>query len=343
MKKILFVFLSLIVPSWSFADTFPSPLVEHMQAVNEELDRLSAPVIPPGKIPLEKTTSVITRKGPSFFQKTHDWFDTDIDEKPEDSTIVPKKHQFEYARDLYLSRYEEPSVMRQKGLLWGHYLRYTYRPPKGTFLHFKELNMYRLEGQLASGKFNYHSEGDPELHVTGKKDVSFEIKGVVGRDFFPVSYLRTTPYIGLGYRYLSDNSDGLNTLVNFTNFLGYKRFSHYYFLPVGIDLTYQTVPAYSLESNFELDYVFKGYQVSKISVVPGENDIYNKQKGGFGLRASLRANRYFQYGAIFGELFVRYWNIGQSSSVDDPLSPGFIWVEPKNNTREIGLRLGLQV
>ncbi len=72
-------------------------------------------------------------------------------------------------------------------------------------------------------------------------------------------------------------------------------------------------------------------------------DITNSQDKGFGIRASVK---FLKRGALvdfYMEPYIRYWNIEQSgaatASVDGSTGQ---WVEPKNNTTEVGSKFGIQ-
>ena len=91
------------------------------------------------------------------------------------------------------------------------------------------------------------------------------------------------------------------------------------------------------------DYLLKGVQISKLGVLPGYSTVENDQRRGYGVRTSLRLNLYSKYCTAFAEGFFRYWAVGQSDDVPDPTDPTFSIFEPRNYTREVGLRLGLQI
>jgi hypothetical protein len=142
---------------------------------------------------------------------------------------------------------------------------------------------------------------------------------------------------------LKDNSEGLDTVIDNFTLLGYKRYSHYDYLPFGADIVFQTDPNYSWETNLEYDYMFNGWEVDKLGVLPGYNTLVVNEKSGNGLRASLRLNLYLKYCTAYVEAFYRYWNIAQSNSKSDAGDPGFGLNEPKNNTQEFGMRIGVKV
>jgi len=143
---------------------------------------------------------------------------------------------------------------------------------------------------------------------------------------------------------LKDNAQGLSAAVDGYDVFGYKGYSHYFYLPIGADILFQTNSRYSLESNLEYDHLIDGYQVDKLGIFPGFNNISMEQGKGNGLKGSLRFNLYFKDYTAFVEGFYRYWNIGPSKAKSVVSGePSIYENEPKNNTEEFGLRVGLQV
>ncbi|MBF0503705.1 MAG: hypothetical protein HQL14_01255 [Candidatus Omnitrophica bacterium] len=287
-----------------------------MRQVNQELDKIEISGIKPSVASPSKNNTIII---PSF--------------KP---AIAPKTNELSFSPELYWAKYDEPKNMYQKGFMSGYSAQFSHRM---TSAPQSIINMFRIQGQWASGKFKQAPDQGP----SGIKDSTFDIRGVVGKDFYPSSYLRTTGYFGFGYRYLKDNSEGLITVTDEYTLQGYKRFSHYCYLPLGADIVYQKYPNSSFESNLEYDYMFNGWQVSKLGDIPGYSTLVVDQRGGYGLRASLRLNLYFKYFTAFAEGFYRYWKIAQSNSKVDPTDPTAVLYEPRNNTQEYGLRIGLQI
>ena len=71
----------------------------------------------------------------------------------------------------------------------------------------------------------------------------------------------------------------------------------------------------------------------------GYEDITNDQESGYGWRAALaltKKTRTIGYGI---ELFYRYWDIDDSEVTRD--SFGRYWIEPDNETSEVGLNLSI--
>ena len=247
---------------------------------------------------------------------------------------VPKGNGLEFSSENYWAKYDEPGNFSQKGFMSGYNASYTHRTNTRSII-----NMFSFQSQWANGKFKQPADVGP----SGIKDYTFDLRGLLGKDFHPTERLRTTAYSGFGYRYLKDDSQGLDPVIDGFTLLGYKRYSHYCYFPFGADILYQPAADYSWEGSLEYDYMFHGWQVSKLGVVPGYSTLVVDQGSGNGLRASLRFNMYFKYFDAFAEWFYRYWNIASSNSKPDPTDPSYSLNEPKNNTQEFGFKLGVQI
>lgn len=283
---------------------YVNPYDAHMQAVNQDLDKVESI--------RENQTGVSA------------------------SALVPKRNVIDISSETYWAKFDEPKNYSQKGFLSGYNVQYARRistDPKSI------INMFALQSQWADGKFKQ----DPDVGPSGIKDYTFDLRGIAGKDFYPVSNVRTTGYLGFGYRYLKDDSEGLDTVIDDFTLLGYRRYSHYDYLPFGADIVFQPDPNYSFESNLEYDYMFNGWEVDKLGVLPGYSTLVVDEKSGNGLRASLRINLYLKYCIAFAEGFYRYWNIAQSDSKSDSADPSYGLNEPRNNTQEFGFRLGVQI
>ena len=332
MRRLLFIILTATVYfsaiSICRADDLISdisPSQAHMQLVNQELDQV------------ESTGNNRAVTSVNNNRSTVSPFPRDNQIVSPSSFLIPKNNEFVFSSESYWAKFDEPKIVDQKGFMSGYNAQFTHRIAnhENTIL-----NVFRLEGQWASGKF----KTEPiDQGPSGIKVDTYDIRGILGKDSYTIAHVRATGYFGFGYRYLEDNAEGLNIDSGGFTLLGYKSYSHYCYLPVGVDMVYQTRPAYSLEGNFEYDYVVHNWEVAKLGVVPGYNTLDVNQRGGNGLRASLRLNLNFKYCTAFMEWFYRYWNITKSKSEPDPFDPSVGINEPKNNTEEFGLRLGLQI
>ncbi|MFH2069324.1 MAG: autotransporter outer membrane beta-barrel domain-containing protein [Candidatus Omnitrophota bacterium] len=214
--------------------------------------------------------------------------------------------------------YDEPGLMKEEGVLVGL---------KASYAHRRKL-MLKAEAEIGFGTVSYDGStwgGDPVTADGG--DYKWELRGLVGYDFVKGTVL-LTPYTGIAYRYLNDQLSGVGA---------YERESNYYYSPIGLEINKEFANGWSWNTTLEYDIFWNGLQVSHLSDVdPGLNDIKNDQTDGYGYRISMK----FQNKNGFGiEPYYRYWDIKQSDPaiVTYEGTPVGIGVEPKNNSREIGI------
>lgn len=269
-----------------------------------------------------KDGQIVTRK----FSDIDNFIKKGESTKPSPNTLLPV-HSFDIGLEAFYKEYKEPDVMNEKGMMYGLGLAYTY--------HDKA--MFKASLLIAYGEVDYENSGK----LDGIPDQHWELRCLLGYDFIidPTFYI--TPYIGLGYRFLRDDSSGMITT---TGARGYNRESNYWYSPVGIALIKILPEGWTISAEAEFDYLWFGKQKSYLSdasaLLP---DIENDQDQGYGLRGSIRIEKKFVYTSFFVEPFVRYWHISRS---DDTIVAGsglFVYgYEPKNNTTEIGAMVGLK-
>ncbi len=232
------------------------------------------------------------------------------------------RHTFELRPEISYIVYKEPEVMKDKGMMYGLAGSYTYR----------QKVMLKVEGRGSFGKVDYTNSGE----IDNIKDYMLEFRGLFGYDF-PISNGSTfTPYIGLGYRYLNDDSSGK---ISTTGAWGYERESNYIYSPLGMTFVIDLGNNWSTVETIEYDLFLWGKQKSHLSDVPGYNDLSNRQKKGYGLRGSLTLQKKGKIVDFEGGSFIRYWNIKESEK--DALTYygtfEYYMVEPKNKSTEIGI------
>jgi hypothetical protein len=239
-------------------------------------------------------------------------------------TQVPlKTHAFEVGAETYYMKYEEPGIMENEGWMAGVIASYTFR----------RNIMARIEARVAAGEVDYSSTN------TGSddsiSDVAFETRGLLGWDFRPGTWL-ITPFVGFGYRYLNDDSEGT---VTTTGARGYERESNYYYSPIGIEALTSLPNGWSLGMSAEYDLFWSGTQKSRLSgAIAGLSDLENDQNGGYGVRFSANLHKKFTPLSLKFGPFFRYWKIDDSDVA--PITFGGVLVgyglEPNNKTYEIG-------
>jgi hypothetical protein len=238
-----------------------------------------------------------------------------------------KNHTFEIGPEVYYVRYHESDMMENTGIMYGVIGSYIYRSSVGRTFEPSNAWMFRADGRLAFGKMNYDGEtsDEPPLPASGDNidDYLWEVRGLLGYDFKNKT-ARTTPFFGVGYRYLNDDSSDQDG--------GYERESNYLYFPIGLEFLFPSENSWSFGATIEFDVLLWGKQKSHLSDY-GYGTVDNQQNSGSGFRASLR---FQEKGGLVIEPFVRYWSIGDSATkvIDDvPLQ------EPKNETTEVGLRV----
>lgn len=266
------------------------------------------------------TVKIQTADGSTVVKKFDDI--TSIQNK--DDIVPPKSflpvHSLDIGLEAFYKEYKEPDVnVKETGMMYGIALGYTY--------HDKVMAKASL--LFAYGEVNYENSGK----LDGIPDHHWELRGLLGYDFPIDPTFFITPYFGLGYRYLGDDSSGK---ISTTGAHGYKRESNYVYSPLGISLIKGLPEGWMLSAEAEFDFLWYGKQKS----YPAGVEIDNTQNQGYGLRASIRMEKKFTYTSFFFEPFIRYWDIGQSD--DYNIAPGRSAFEPKNNTTEYGLCIGLK-
>ena len=170
---------------------------------------------------------------------------------------------------------------------------------------------YQKTSLLSDGRFLIagidYATGTDRYSGSGTLDIPryyYNGKIAIGADWGYRSGI-ISPYIGLGYRFLSETGGGM------------------------------------LESSFELDYLVSGNQFSGLSVMnnfgkSSSSDVNNRQTSGYGLNASFMYKR--PDGWSLGPYW-KYWNISSSDLASWTYSTGSTSVyEPANTTEEFGFK-----
>jgi len=173
----------------------------------------------------------------------------------------------EIGSELSYFKYKEPGLMKEEGMYYGLSGALTSRFPPYTENEdlFNQptsrtgTTMIRLEGNLSWGEVDYVSEGTGELENID--DRLLEIRGLAGFDYETSDWAFWTPYLGVGYRYLNDDSGGK---VTTTGHSGYERESNYYYSPVGAELNLEFENGWSLGVTSEYDIFWYGKQKSHL-------------------------------------------------------------------------------
>ena len=192
------------------------------------------------------------------------------------------------------------------------------RPSKGSL-------KFLYTAELTYGEVEYTGSG------TMTKDYyKGRFEGLLAHDIADIS-----PFAGLGYRQLYDNSGGT---VTSTGALGYDRRSQYVYIPIGVIANIGDGLTFKGQYNLFLTGKQTSYLSSAVSVC---NDIDNTQDEGYGLDATGTL-KMSEKVSLFG--YYRYWDIEDSRSADIVCAGSVVasGLEPKNTTTEIGLGVSLK-
>lgn len=232
--------------------------------------------------------------------------------------------------ELSYITYKEPGIMTDKGWFYGIAGLGLLKPKIATNTKLS----VGIEMKIAKGTVDYSSPISGNMN--GIDDGLFEARGLVGLEFNIEKNMTLTPYTGFGYRSLTDDSEGM---VTDRGDWGYNRWIRYYYFPIGIVYSLNIQNNWKIKTSAEYDWFLRGKVTSYLGYLPGYEDVTNNQKNGYGLRASIEISKKFSSFSISAKPYIRYWNIKNSEITYDRF--GNDWIEPKNNSTEIGLGLNL--
>lgn len=226
--------------------------------------------------------------------------------------------------EIYYFRYEEPDIdVEFDGLMYGLAGSFTH--------HHANRVMFTAEGRGAWGQVDYTGSGT----IDDIEDWTAEGRLAVGYDF-PKDGRLLTPFIGIGYRYLNDDSSGRTSS---TGAAGYERESNYFYGPIGLEFSTALSEGWRIGLSGEFDILWKGRQISHLEDAdPGFNEISNDQDSGYGARGSVRLQKRGERFDLLIEPFIRWWSIDDSKSANVTFSGVIVGTgyEPKNETLEVG-------
>ena len=200
----------------------------------------------------------------------------------------------------------------------------------------------KFDARYANATANYSGSGT----MSGQPNWYYDVRGLVGTDFKVSNYM-ISPYSGLGYRYLLNNTSGSSSS---TGAIAYQRTQNYLYIPIGATHKFAIDTKSKLETTAEFDYLIIGQNHSNVSSINGYTgysgvpNVSLTQNTGFGLRLSSM----YQQGNWSVGPYITYWNIAQSGTAKTypttyagRSNVSVTWQEPQNITTEIGLKVAL--
>lgn len=226
--------------------------------------------------------------------------------------------------------YSEPGVMNQFGLMPG--ARVTY---------FKASDytstVYSLEGDLWSGHLTYDggSISGGQRYQRRAADTLFNFRATIGtlREIQPDWTI--SPFIGIGYRYLTDKNEGTGS---------YTRNISYLYVPFGVETAKWFFDKWSVVVTADVDWMLSGVVVSKLSDVSAGNPDLTMHNSGWGFRLATSLRRDLGSLSVHIEPYYQNWTIKQSDVVvvyDTTSGTYSGLVEPANTSNMIGFDVGV--
>jgi outer membrane protein with beta-barrel domain len=249
---------------------------------------------------------------------------------PSPQNLLLTRPGWELGGQVSKYKYEEPDFMKLKGERIGIVGAYT--TPTTPNLVYS-----RIDGRVSYGKLDYFSA--PTGTVPDIPDWTGEVRLVAGRDYRVGDGVALSPYVGLGYRYLYNDLRGYTTVGSVT-YAGYRRYSQYWYAPIGLTTRIRMGAQWVFAPTIEYDAFIGGKQESKLTDtgIPGSIDITNRQDDGRGYRVYLMfESQRWSFGP-----WLHYWSIKDSDVVFagfDSLGRPQGGLEPANKTTEYGLEL----
>ena len=146
----------------------------------------------------------------------------------------------------------------------------------------------------------------------------------------PIEYTSTTRSSPLTANERS--SPRMNATTTSTGAIGYRRESHYFYVPLGLTLRVPMGKDWVLAPQIEYDGFVRGSQRSYLADTGlGFSDVTNEQMEGYGVRAQLA----FEGPRWSFVVWANYWDIEDSDI--QPIGGGYAGLEPANTTREAGV------
>ena len=248
-------------------------------------------------------------------------------------------HEFMVGIESYKYHYGEmepnqSNFMQYNGVMFG--IGGSYE------LTYKDRIFLRPEARAAYGFTQYTSYRNPKFPKASVPNLTFEPRLLIGGNMSLFKNFKLSPYVGLGYRYKSD--DGSDAVCDKGRKL-YKRLSQYWYIPVGSRLTYDFTERWFIKAMAEYNWFISGRQFSYFTDGTYPSPSVNKQKSGWGAKGELLVGHRFDKVSIAFGPYMNYWKIGKSKEVmsykkDEwgGILTGPAW-EPRNVTKEIGVKL----
>jgi len=236
-------------------------------------------------------------------------------------------NQWELGPEIYHFRYKEADTNTKiNGPMYGLAGSFTHHNPNHM--------MFKMDGHTNWGEMEYSSTDVGRM--TGVDDYTLEIRAVGGYEIQSNDDWILTPFLGAGYRYLSENSFGRSSSGGVA---GRQLEFNYFYSPLGVELTTQIDDNWKLGFCVEYDIFWNGEQKDhREELDPSTDTTLYEQNRGYGVRGSIKLQKKGEEYDILIEPFIRWWSIKESQDTD--IISGGVVIDndflAKNNTLELG-------
>lgn len=240
-----------------------------------------------------------------------------------------------YGYNFY--RYEEPGLMKIDGMLHTIFTKLAY---VGDIAGV-EVNY--IQAFNANLKYNGSTQGGTPLINIPSKDDFFNVDFKIGARLGLYDNYNGFGYFGIGYRYLDNRVSGSG---------GYRREQLYYYIPIGFSASDgMSLGGLFARYGIEFRYMFLGVNRTHIGdAIPNINPsvLTMEQKNSFGLKVHTGFDYFISdYFKLFTQFSADYWYVRESSTgiTTQTKNNSYIikqaWIEPRNNTFQFGVEVGL--
>ena len=254
------------------------------------------------------------------------------------------KHDFSIGLDTMRYKYEEqtndnPKFMALRSNQFGVNGAYT--------MTYKDWLFIQPEAKVNYGFSRYSNRWSPQYQAASEPTLLFESRLLGGVHFHLGDSLTLSPYTGVGFRFRSEDRSLIQSEGN-SNIMKPKRVNQSWYVPLGLKGKYTFADTWFVTGSAEYDFYLSGkhYHYSP-NIAP--SPVLLKQKTGWGVKAEFLIGKQFEKVTISFGPYINYWKVNKSTLArcedSERADRGYLtrwpneYFEPKNTTKEVGLKL----
>ena len=274
--------------------------------------------------------------------------------KADSSTIT---HSYYFGIETMTYSYKEPNITQNKlvpeyGAVWMTDTGNLYGFNGSYRMTWKDTLFVQPEGRFLQGKNDYRTGRKDTINgkTKNKIDVILYEPRLIAGGIIPLSNkLSLSPYMGIGYRFKSSDSEDVKYIDLRPNIrrspkvLGYYRKSNYVYVPLGASAEYKFDKVWSVSLKGEYDWIVKAWHYNRGPYGDPSPPVIFKQPNGYGLKSEASISYLYKTLKFSVTPYLYYWNIRNSETKHYRADDGHSYssMEPYNITWETGLRLGV--